>query len=82
IFSEFSHANDCLAAGYGCVPADVCPEEHRKPESGCSTVCCDLNNVRTCAARGGECNPLQTECKEDVELTPTCGSERKCCIYL
>ncbi|KAM7283303.1 carboxypeptidase inhibitor [Ixodes scapularis] len=79
---EFSQGNECVAAGYGCVPERVCPRQHIKRKSGCSTVCCDLANVKTCAARGGECSPAQTNCKEAPELAATCGPRQKCCIYV
>ncbi|KAG0414432.1 hypothetical protein HPB47_008376 [Ixodes persulcatus] len=42
---EFSQANQCVAAGYGCVPARVCPRQRIKMISGCRTVCCDLGHV-------------------------------------
>nr|Q5EPH2.1 RecName: Full=Carboxypeptidase inhibitor; AltName: Full=TCI; Flags: Precursor [Rhipicephalus bursa]AAW72225.1 carboxypeptidase inhibitor precursor [Rhipicephalus bursa] len=77
-----SQANECVSKGFGCLPQSDCPQEARLSYGGCSTVCCDLSKLTGCKGKGGECNPLDRQCKELQAESASCGKGQKCCVWL
>ncbi|XP_077563910.1 carboxypeptidase inhibitor-like [Haemaphysalis longicornis] len=77
----YSQGNDCVSQGYGCVPAQRCPPQHRKNLKGCDTVCCDLGKLTGCRNRGGECSRA-SKCVELPAENRSCPRGQKCCVYV